>query len=84
MNNSNVNHVQCHAKSKQSGQQCKSYPVKGKKVCRMHGAFAGIKTKEGRERQVQAVTKHGLCSKKVKEERKMVKALIDSVKNSLV
>lgn len=31
----------CHAKSKRSGFQCQAPAVRGKKVCRMHGARAG-------------------------------------------
>ena len=31
----------CHAKSKRSGERCKAPAVRGKRVCRMHGARAG-------------------------------------------
>jgi uncharacterized protein YjcR len=31
----------CHAKSKRSGLQCQSPAVRGRSVCRMHGAAAG-------------------------------------------
>jgi hypothetical protein len=63
--------MRCHAKSKRSQEQCKSWAVKGKKVCRMHGAFSGVKPK------------HGLYTAKAIEEKKMVKAIIDSAKNTL-
>ncbi len=75
--------MRCHAKSKRSGEQCKSWAVKGKKVCRMHGAFAGIKTKEGRQRQIKAVTKHGLFSREAIEERRAVRKLIKRSRNLL-
>ncbi len=69
--------MRCHAKSKRSGEQCKSWAVKGKKVCRMHGAFAGIKTRAGRERQVKAVTKHGLYAKQAIEERREARQMVN-------
>lgn len=31
----------CRAKSKRSGEKCKAPAVRGKRVCRMHGARAG-------------------------------------------
>ncbi len=34
------NHLQCKAKSKQSGQQCKNSVINGAKTCRMHGGTA--------------------------------------------
>lgn len=68
--------MQCHAKSKQTGKQCRSLAVKGKRVCRMHGAFGGIKTVEGKERHRAAITKHGLYSKKTLEESRKLKQLI--------
>src|SRR4051794_18438369 len=35
--------ARCHAKSKQSGEQCKNACVKGYTVCRFHGAGGGRK-----------------------------------------
>ncbi len=75
--------MRCSAKSKRSGEQCKSWAVRGKKVCRMHGAFAGAKTKEGRARQIQAVTKHGFFSKEGKEEARQIREYIRQCKASL-
>jgi hypothetical protein len=78
-----INPMRCHAKSKRSGEQCKSWAVKGKKVCRMHGAFAGIKTKEGRERQVKSVTKHGYYSEQAIEDRRKMRQFINQTKKLL-
>lgn len=36
----------CHATSKRSGFQCQAPAVRGKKVCRMHGARAGAPSGE--------------------------------------
>lgn len=54
--------------------------MRGKKVCRMHGAFAGTKTAEGRRKQVEAVTKHGLHSKEAIEQRRQFRELIKGAK----
>lgn len=75
--------MRCQAKSKRSGKQCKSWAVKGKKVCRMHGAFAGIKTREGRKKQIKAVTKHGWFSKATIEEKRVLRRGIREAKDLL-
>lgn len=75
--------MRCHAKSKRSGGQCKSWAVKGKKVCRMHGARAGIKTVEGRKKQVEAVTKHGFYAKAAIEGRRELSRNIRKARNLL-
>ncbi len=52
--------VQCQAKSKRTGQQCRAPAKKGKNVCKNHGAFSvGPTTTEGRQRCAQAKTVHG-------------------------
>jgi hypothetical protein len=33
--------LRCHAKSKRNGLACQSPPVRGYRVCRMHGAGGG-------------------------------------------
>jgi len=38
------NAPRCKAKSKRSGKRCKAPAVRGKAVCRMHGAKAGAPT----------------------------------------
>jgi len=75
--------MRCQAKSKRSRRQCKSWAVKGKRVCRMHGAFAGIKTAEGRIRQIEAVTKHGHYSKEVILEKMLLRLLLKEAKTLL-
>jgi hypothetical protein len=44
----------CLAKSKRTGQRCKAPPVRGFRVCRMHGARGGApEGKRSARRQVQ-------------------------------
>ena len=67
----------CHAKSKQSGQQCKNFATKGKGVCRIHGgASCGSKTPEGKLKQKMASWKHGLRSAEAVEEKLAVRDFI--------
>jgi uncharacterized protein YjcR len=33
--------LRCHAKSKRSGKPCRSPAIRGREVCRMHGAAGG-------------------------------------------
>lgn len=49
---------QCTAKSKRSGKQCRNPPVKGKKVCRMHGG-----TNDGAPKDNQNAKTHGAYTK---------------------
>ena len=71
----------CHAKSKQSGQQCKNFATKGKQVCRIHGGrSAGAKTAEGKHRQKKALLKHGQRSKEAADTNREVRDLIKTWK----
>ncbi len=63
--------MRCQAKSKRSQQQCKSWAVKGKKVCRMHGAFGGRKIITGEYTRIKQAQR--------KEERSKFKEWVDSV-----
>ncbi len=65
----------CKAKSKQSGEQCKNFAIKGRGVCRMHGALGGPKTVVGLLRCKQAPMKHGYYCKEEQEELKMLQKL---------
>ncbi len=78
-----INPMQCQAKSKRSGVQCKSWAIRGKQVCRMHGARGGIKTPEGRQQQIASVTKHGFYSKEAIESRRKTRQLINYAKDML-
>lgn len=60
----------CKAKSKRSGERCKNWPLKGKTICKFHGARGGSKTPEGRLKQKEANLKHGFYSKEAIEERR--------------
>lgn len=55
----------CQATSKRSGQQCKAPAVRGKKVCRMHGARAGAPTGKRHGNY-----KHGVYTKEWQEARR--------------
>ena len=75
--------VQCKAKSKRSGVQCRNNAVRGKAVCRLHGAFAGPKTAQGIARIKEANTKHGNYTKEAFQKRKAFRQLIKECKGCL-
>jgi hypothetical protein len=62
---------QCRAKSKRSRFQCKNAAVKGKLVCRMHGARSGAPhgPRNGR-------WKDGAATNEVKAERQVYRAIL--------
>lgn len=62
--------LQCNAKSKRTGIQCKAPASKGKTKCRFHGgASTGPRTELGRQRCAEAKTIHGNETRKVRIER---------------
>jgi hypothetical protein len=61
----------CTATSKRSGERCHAPAVKGKHVCRMHGAKAGAPCGELHGRYV-----HGRQTREAKNARKEVRDLI--------
>ncbi len=75
--------IRCRAKSKRSGVQCKNNAVRGKYVCRMHGAFAGPKTAEGIARIKKVNTKHGNYTKEAYEERRVFRSMLKEYKKCL-
>lgn len=75
--------VQCKAKSKRSQMQCRKHAVKGKAVCRFHGAYSGPKTSEGIARIKEAKTTHGRFTKEAFAERRAFRELIKGCKDSL-
>ena len=75
---------QCKAKSKRSRQRCKNHAVKGKAVCRMHGAFAGPKTPEGRLRIKLANTTHGKYTREAQEAKLVFRQLTEGFRDSLL
>lgn len=75
--------VQCKAKSKRSGVQCRNSAAIGKKVCRFHGASAGPKTIEGIARIKKANTKHGHFTKGAFEKRKSFRKMLKECRESL-
>ena len=61
--------VQCNAKSKRTGIQCRVPAAKGKTKCRFHGgASTGPKTQQGRQRCAEAKTIHGNETRKARSE----------------
>jgi hypothetical protein len=62
--------LQCNAKSKRTGVQCRSPASTGKSKCRFHGgASTGPKTPEGRLRCAAAKTVHGNEKRNARTER---------------
>lgn len=62
--------VQCSAKSKRTGQQCRSPAARGKTTCRFHGgASTGPKTPEGHALCAAAKTVHGFETRALRAER---------------
>ena len=74
---------QCKAKSKRSQMQCRNNSVKGKAVCRIHGALSGPKTAEGIARIKKANTTHGKYTQEAFEERRMFRKIVTELKKSL-
>ena len=67
--------LQCSAKSKRTGQQCRAPAIAGKSKCRFHGGKStGPKTPEGRQRCAQARTVHGRETTSVRIERSLASA----------
>lgn len=75
--------MQCSARSKRSKEQCKNHAVRGKHVCRMHGAFSGPKTAQGIARIKAANTKHGNYSKEAIMTRMTFRKFINQEKEEL-
>ncbi len=62
--------LQCNARSKRTGVQCRAPAAKGKTKCRFHGgASTGPKTEQGRQRCAEAKTIHGNETRKARAER---------------
>ena len=67
--------LQCSAKSKRTGQQCRAPAIAGKTKCRFHGGKSiGPKTPEGRQRCAEARTVHGLETASMRLERSLASA----------
>lgn len=62
--------LQCAAKGKRSGVQCRAVAIKGKTKCRNHGGLSsGPQTESGRQRCAEAKTIHGRETRKARSER---------------
>ena len=73
--------VQCKAKSKRSGEQCKNYAIRGMKVCRFHGGIQG--GKKAKRARKTAPLKHGFYTASAKADRKKTRELIKNIRTSL-
>lgn len=78
----------CQAKSKQSGEQCKNFAVRNRKVCHIHGGKTpmhnkGPKTQGGKLKQKMGSWKHGLRSKEAIAEARAVSKMIKTFKTNL-
>jgi hypothetical protein len=62
--------LQCTARSKRTGRQCRLAALRGKKKCRFHGGRStGPRTAEGKQRCADAKTVHGRETRKARTER---------------
>ena len=74
----------CEARSKRSGERCKNYASKGKRVCRIHGGRStGAKTKAGKLEQKKANLKHGMYTKEAREEARQFREYLKECKSLL-
>jgi glucans biosynthesis protein len=73
-----ANAPRCKARSKQSGQKCQGFCVKGFPVCRMHGARSNPPTGERHGRY-----RHGRYTKQSVAGRKMIAELLREVRASM-
>ena len=67
----------CSAKSKRSGDRCRGPAVRGKRVCRMHGARAGAPRGDA-----HGNFRHGARTIQAREEMKLVRALLKWVREN--
>ena len=67
----------CGAKTR-SGNPCKSWPVKGKRRCRMHGGAKGIGGQPGNKN----AWKHGQRSAETVRLRKQINAMVREAKRA--
>ena len=62
--------TRCQAQSKRSKQKCRKAAIRGKQVCRMHGALnTGPRTSEGRKLCAAAKTVHGWETRELRRKR---------------
>jgi hypothetical protein len=66
----------CTARSKRSGLRCKNRPVRGAKVCRMHGAGGGAPTGEANGNY-----RHGGRTKQAKAVKDLIRAALAFARN---
>lgn len=68
---------ECGAKTRTNGNKPCRQPAMANGRCRLHGGKStGAKTKEGKQRIIEANIKHGFYSAKERAERKLVREII--------
>ena len=70
--------LRCHAKSKRSGLQCKGPAVRGKSVCRMHGAAGGAP-----KGAAHGMYRHGRRTREAEASRLLIRELLRSARSTL-
>lgn len=76
--------VKCGAKARTNGHKPCRQPAMKNGRCRLHGGkCTGAKTKEGRQRMIEANTKHGFYSEKAIAERSYLSGLLKSSREAL-
>ena len=74
----------CGAKARTNGHKPCRQPAMANGRCRLHGGKSvGPKTEEGRQRMIQANTKHGFYSAESIAERKQVRAMIKAAMGNM-
>lgn len=74
--------IQCQAKSKRTGQQCRAPAIQGHHVCRFHGGLStGPRTPQGRKRCADARLVHGEETTAIRKERSHASARIATLES---
>ena len=74
--------VQCQAKSKRTGQQCRAPAIQGNHVCLFHGGLStGPRTPEGRKRCARARSVHGEETTAIRKERSHASARLSTLES---
>ena len=74
----------CSARSKRTKLRCGAPAMKGKRVCRAHGAKStGPKTEQGKANSAKANLKHGKYTKQTQEEHRKASAQLSQLEDAM-